>query len=99
MTARVTTTWEVGWEEHCIGDKQRNTKQTGAGLLTHYHSFLTISNPVTHTQAPTFYSLNADIAAAAAAATEDREGRELDSAAEITDIKNIGGKNRGQNRG
>jgi len=50
-------------------------------------------------QAPTFYSLNADIAAAAAAATEDREGRELDSAAEITDIKNIGGKNRGQNRG
>ena len=61
--------------------------------------FLTISNPVTHTQAPTFYSLNADIAAAAAAATEDREGRELDSAAEITDIKNIGGKNRGQNRG
>ena len=54
-------------------------------------------NPAT--QAPTFYSLNADIAAAAAAATEDREGRELDSAAEITDIKNIGGKNRGQNRG
>ena len=60
---------------------------------------MTISNPVTHTQAPTFYSLNADIAAAAAAATEDREGRELDSAAEITDIKNTGGKNRGQNRG
>ena len=76
-----------------IGSRQRRAS------LTHFHSFLTISNPVTHTQAPTFYSLNADIAAAAAAATEDREGRELDSAAEITDIKNIGGKNRGQNRG
>lgn len=74
-------------------------KQTGAGLLNSFSLVICISNPVTHTQAPTFYSLNADIAAAAAAATEDREGRELDSAAEITDIKNIGGKNRGQNRG
>ena len=42
-------------------------------------------------QAPTFYSLNADIAAAAAAANENREGRNLD-VEEITDLKNIGGK-------
>ena len=40
-------------------------------------------------QAPTFYSLNADIAAAAAAANDNREGRNLD-VAEITDLKNIG---------
>jgi len=40
-------------------------------------------------QAPTFYSLNADIAAAAAAANDNREGRNLD-VAEITDLKNLG---------
>jgi len=40
-------------------------------------------------QAPTFYSLNADIAAAAAAANDDREGRNLD-VSDITDLKNIG---------
>ena len=39
-------------------------------------------------QAQTFYSLNADIAAAAAAANEDREGRNLD-VSEITDLKNL----------
>jgi len=40
-------------------------------------------------QAPSFYSLNADIAAAAAAANDNREGRNLD-VAEITDLKNLG---------
>merc|ERR1712227_293149 len=35
-----------------------------------------------------FYSLNADIAAAAAAANEDREGRNLD-VSDITDLKNL----------
>ena len=40
-------------------------------------------------QAPTFYALNADIAAAAAAANDNREGRNLD-VAEITDLKNLG---------
>merc|ERR1711936_1040182 len=39
-------------------------------------------------QAQDFYSLNADIAAAAAAANEDREGRSLD-VSDITDIKNL----------
>merc|ERR1711997_902184 len=39
-------------------------------------------------QAQTFYSLNADIAAAAAAANEDREARNLD-VSEITDLKNL----------
>ena len=79
-----------------IGSRQGGP-QDSFSLVFGLVILLTLSNPVT--QAPTFYSLNADIAAAAAAATEDREGRELDSAAEITDIKNIGGKNRGQNRG
>jgi len=47
-------------------------------------------------QAPTFYSLNADIAAAAAAANENREGRQLGAVSDITDIKNIGdGNNNG----
>ena len=46
-------------------------------------------------QAQDFYSLNADIAAAAAAANEDREGRNLDlSVSEITDIKNLDGQTR-----
>merc|ERR1711988_466302 len=39
-------------------------------------------------QAENFYSLNADIAAAAAAANEDREGRNLD-VSDITDLKNL----------
>ena len=47
-----------------------------------------ISSP----QAQDFYSLNADIAAAAAAANEDREGRGLDlSVSDITDINNLDG--------
>lgn len=44
-------------------------------------------------QAPTFYSLNADIAAAAAAANENREGRGLDAVSDITNLKNIGDNN------
>jgi len=44
-------------------------------------------------QAPTFYSLNADIAAAAAAANDNREGRALDSVSDITNLKNIGDNN------
>merc|ERR1712141_974199 len=46
-------------------------------------------------QAQDFYSLNADIAAAAAAANDDREGRGLDlSVSDITDIKNLDGGRR-----
>ena len=44
-------------------------------------------------QAQDFYSLNADIAAAAAAANDDREGRTLD-VSDITDIKNLDGPRR-----
>ena len=46
-------------------------------------------------QAQDFYSLNADIAAAAAAANDNREGRNLDlSVSDITDIKNLDGQAR-----
>jgi len=46
-------------------------------------------------QAQDFYSLNADIAAAAAAANDDREGRGLDlSVSDITDINNLDGPRR-----
>ena len=51
-------------------------------------------------QAPNFYSLNADIAAAAAAANDNRDGRNLDLAG-ITDLKNLGdinGSGRRSNR-
>merc|ERR1712115_303223 len=44
-------------------------------------------------QAQDFYSLNADIAAAAAAANDNREGRTLD-VSDITDIKNLDGPRR-----
>jgi len=51
-------------------------------------------------QAPSFYSLNADIAAAAAAANDNRDGRNLDLSG-ITDLKNLGdinGNGRRNNR-
>ena len=49
-------------------------------------------------QAPSFYSLNADIAAAAAAANDNREGKSLDLS-DITDFPKSDFNNNNNNNG